>query len=227
MNLSLETLKLYARLYLRLFGLRCEQGGEVPLPSGPKIIAPNHPNATDVFFLPFVLSETPHFLMRSPSFRLPIIGPILRGAGQIEVLPQNGKAAFDRACALLEQSQTIVIFPQGKYSRDHAGDKARSGAVRLSLASGAPIIPLGIHVPAANLADMRTRWNGRFGPGLWQVSGTCFLRFGAAWHPDSENQSNVRALTDKLMNRIESLVEDARKESECVSPISLNPILQA
>ncbi len=227
MNLSLETLKLYARLYLRLFALRCAPGGEYPLPSGPKIIAANHPNATDALLLPFVLSETPHFLMRSPALRIPIIGQILRGAGQIEVHPTDGRTAFNQACSLLEQGETIVIFPQGKYSRDHANAKSRSGAVRLSLASGIPIIPLGIHVPAANLTDMRTRWNGRFGPGLWQVSGTCFLRFGAAWHPVSANRPNIRALTDELMSQIESLVENARKESECESPISLKPILQA
>ncbi|MBM3123695.1 MAG: hypothetical protein FJZ87_01330 [Chloroflexi bacterium] len=226
MKISLAIIRFYARAYLRLFNLRCSLLGEYPPPEGPKIIASNHPNASDAYYLPFILSETPHFLMRSILFRLPIIGSILRGAGQIEVNPQNAKAAFDDALARLERGETIVIFPQGKYSRDHNGTRAKSGAVRLSLASGAPIIPLGVYVAAENLLDMRGHFNGRLGPGLWQVAGTCYLNFGAPWQPGSEIRANASALTDELMKRIEILAEASATEGQCAARASFNSIPQ-
>lgn len=214
MNLCLEILKLYPRLYLCLFGLRGTPGGKLPLPNGPKIIAANHPNATDSFFLPFILADVPCFLMRSWVFSNPILGCLFRHAGQIEVKPQDGKVAFAQAVETLRYGNTVVLFPEGKYTCQNPEGSLRTGTVRLSLVSGAPIIPLGIHVPPANLTDMRTRWNGIFGPGLWQTSGACHLQFGEAWHPLREGRQNVRALTEELGHRIRSLVEDARKESQ-------------
>lgn len=214
MNLCLELLKMYPRLYLRMFGLRSAPGGNHPLPNGPKIIAANHPNATDPFFLAFVLPDSPHFLIRSKAFAKPILGWLLCRAGQIEVKPQDGKVAFAQAVETLKHGETVVLFPEGKFSRELHDGRLRSGAVRLSLATGAPIIPLGIHVFSVNLTDMRACWNGRFGAGLWQTSGSCHLRFGEAWHPDCVNRPNVRALTEELGLRIQCLVDEARKESQ-------------
>lgn len=214
MNPCFEVLKIYPRLYLSMFGLRSTPGGNLPLPKGPKIIAANHPNASDPLFLPFVLAEPPHFLIGSKTFDKPILRWLLCHAGQIEVKPQDGKAAFDQAGETLRCGGTIVLFPEGKFSRESSDGRLRSGAVRLSLATGAPIIPLGIHVPSTNLTDMRTRWSGRFSSGLWQTSGSCHLRFGEAWYPGCVSRSNVRLLTEELGLRIRRLVEEARKESE-------------
>jgi 1-acyl-sn-glycerol-3-phosphate acyltransferase len=214
MNPCLEILKIYPRLYLCMFGLRSAPGGNHPLPNGPKIIAANHPNATDPFFLPFVLADTPHFLMRSRAFEKPILGWLLCHAGQIEVKPQDGKAAFAQAAETLRHGETVVLFPEGRFSREIPDGRLKSGAVRLSLATGVPIIPLGIHVSSANLTDMRSRWSGKFSLGLWQTSGSCHLRFGEEWHPEYVNRPNVRALTEELSLRIRRLVEEARKESQ-------------
>lgn len=226
MNPCLEILKLYPRIYMKLFQLKCAPGGSYPLSSGAKIITPNHPNSTDGFFLPFILREDIHFLMRSKAFSFPFIGNLLRSSGQIEVQAQNGQAAFQRACEVLNSGGTIVIFPQGKYSRDCIRGEGRTGAVRMSLTTGAPIIPLGIHVPPGNIADLRKHRFRPFGPGCWQFSGTCTMRFGKEWRPCLRDGANIHSLTYELMMKIEILAAEAGRESQCESQCSLNPIPQ-
>jgi 1-acyl-sn-glycerol-3-phosphate acyltransferase len=215
-----ELIKLYTNGYLRLFSLKCNVEGDYPLPDGAKIIAANHPNATDSFHLVPVLSETPHFLMRSHLFSKPIIGWLLNQAGQIQVA-NNGKKPFQEACRQLELGHTIVIYPEGKLNPRYEKMKVKTGAIRMALESGAPIIPLGIYVPQENLRDIQPY---HLSKGCWQISGTCHLRFGIPWYPNSHEK--IPILSKQLMNRINGLVYETKKKLSCESHTSLNPIPQ-
>ncbi len=227
MNIYEEIIKLYTNGYLRLFSLKSKVSGAYPLPKGPKIIAANHPNATDSFHLVPVLDETPHFLMRSNLFSKPIIGWLLNQAGQIEVC-NKGRKVFEQASILLQGGQTIVIYPEGRLNPEYEKIKVKSGAVRMSLATGAPIIPLGIYVPPAHTKDLRPFLNGRMSNGCWQVSGTCYLRLGTPWIPRLSGKlpAEIHHLSQIMMNQIYSLVDEIKKELTCESPTSLNPIPQ-
>ena len=227
MQIHEEIIKLYTNGYLHLFSLKCKASGAYPLSEGPKIIAANHPNATDSFHLVSVLDEAPRFLMRSKLFSKPVIGWLLNQAGQIEVA-QKGKSSFEQACNLLRQGQTIVIYPEGRLNPGQAKLKAKSGAVRMSLATGVPIVPLGIYVTPKSIKDMRTFLNGHISQGCWQVSGCCYLRFGTPWilAPSMLHSTEIHHLSQKLMNQIYSLVDEIQKELTCESPTLLNPIHQ-
>lgn len=227
MNIYEEIIKLYTNGYLRLFSLKNNVSGEYPLPKGPKIIAANHPNATDSFHLVPVLDKTPHFLMRSNLFSKPVVGWLLNQAGQIEV-SNKGKRSFEMACSLLRGGQIIVIYPEGRLNPEYEKIKVKSGAVRLSLATGAHIIPLGIYVPPEHTKDLRPFLNGRLSNGCWQVSGTCYLRIGTPWIPRLSGQlpAEIHHLSQIMMNQIYSLVDEIKKELTCESPTSLNPIPQ-
>jgi len=223
MQVHEELIKLYTNGYLRFFSLKCNIEGAYPLPKGTKIIAANHPNATDSFHLVPILSETPHFLMRSNLFSKPIIGWLLNQAGQIQVA-DKGTTPFQQACTLLQMGKTIVIYPEGRLNPRYEKIKGKSGAIRLALESGAPIIPLGIYVPTKHVKDLRPYLNGRLSTGCWQTSGTCHLRFGVPWHPNPHEK--VHSLSHQLMIRIYALVNETRKELTCESPTSLSPIPQ-
>jgi 1-acyl-sn-glycerol-3-phosphate acyltransferase len=223
MKIHEELIKIYTNGYLRLFSLKCNLEGAYPLPAGAKIIAANHPNATDSFHLVPILSETPHFLMRSKLFSKPIIGWLLNQAGQIQVA-DNGITPFQQACKLLNQGQTIVIYPEGRLNPRYEMMKVKSGAIRMALESGAPIIPLGIYILPEHVKDLRPYLNGHLSKGCWQTSGTCHLRFGIPWNPYPHEKIHI--LSQQLMNRIYALVYETRKELSCESPTSLNPIPQ-
>jgi len=227
MQICEELIKLYTNGYLRLFSLKCSVSGAYPLPKGPKIIAANHPNATDSFHLVPVLEETPRFLMRSKLFSKPLIGWLLNKAGQIQVA-NKGKRSFEQACALLRSGQTIVIYPEGRLNPGYEVMKGKSGAIRMALAANVPIIPLGIYIPPEHVKDLRSHLNGHLSKGCWQVSGTCHLRFGTPWMPElpEERPAEIHHLSKILMNRIYTLVNETKKELTCESPTSLNPIPQ-
>ena len=63
----------------------------------------------------------------------------------------SGKAALDAAAAVLDQGDLFGVFPEGTRSRDGLLHKGRTGAARLSLRTGAPIIPVGL----IGVADMQ------------------------------------------------------------------------
>jgi hypothetical protein len=96
------------------------------------------------------------------------------------------------------------------------------------LATGVPIIPLGIYVLPEHIKDLRSYLNGHLSKGCWQVSGTCYLRFGTPWTPKLSGKypAEIQFLSQILMNQIYSLVEETQKELTCESPTSLNPIPQ-
>ena len=216
------------RTYQRIFRIKYEVKGLETLPAGPKIIAINHTNVTDIAFLPLTLSGIPRFVVQGDLFELPIVGKILKGTCQIPVDPENRYKAFEQAREMLTQGETILIFPEGQLVPFGERVKAGTGTVRLSLATGAPIIPLGIYADPRNVIALKIHRNGMARKGHYQLKGDCHLRFGAAWQPDPSKQKPVQihAQTDELMDRIYSLVAEAQKESQCVSHTLLNPIPQ-
>lgn len=201
-----------------VFGLKYEVKGFDSLPSGAKIIAINHTNASDVIFLPLLLSGMPRMIAQGDLFDIPVLGNILKETGQIPVDPNNPTVAFDRACELLQRSATLVIFPEGQLVPYGQRVKAKTGAVRLSLVTGAPIIPLGIYTDPRNVIALNLTKEGREREGHYQIKGACRLHFGAAWRPNPLHRkpSQVHALTEALMDQIYSLVEQGRTESQNV-----------
>lgn len=210
-------------VYSHILGRGASVSGNHQLPPGPKIIAVNHTVGSDPLFIPPVLEETVYFLFQDGLFRIPVVGWMLKHTGHIPVQrdSEKSKEAFEKACHMLHQGKTIVLFPEGRLVPRGERIRAKTGVIRMALATGAPIIPLGMHVAEKDTINIKERENSI----LWQISGKCHMRFGAAWRPDPK-QTNFHKLTDDLMDRIYSLVAETEKELSCVSSTLLNPILQ-
>jgi 1-acyl-sn-glycerol-3-phosphate acyltransferase len=212
MDIYYSGIKLILKIYQRIYPQASQINGDIPLHPGPKIIAANHANVTDGFFLPFVFREKLHFLVQGDLFSIPFFGWLLAKGGQIPVWPDQKKAALEKACDLLAIGKTVVIFPEGKLNPDSQPMKAFTGTVRLSLMSGAAIIPIGFHVPRKHLRDRTIQKNGRSTLGYWQTGGRCYIRIGSPWLPGHEmrgkvNETGIGELTLHLMERINSLVD--------------------
>jgi 1-acyl-sn-glycerol-3-phosphate acyltransferase len=214
------------RSYFTILNRTYDVRGDRDLPVGPKIIAMNHTIGCDPLYLPFVLKETPHFLLQNGLFTMPVIGRLLKRTGQIPVQrgTERAKAAKEQACLLLYEGKTIAIFPEGKDVAQSERVPAKTGVVRMSIETGAPIIPLGLYSPPRYLTSLHFNWQGSARSGAWQFTGKSYMRFGTAWKPSA--QADNHAQTKELMDRIYSLVAEAERESQCVSHTSLNPIHQ-
>lgn len=223
---SIQFSRTILKSYFAIFNRSFDVKGSEALPRGAKIIAMNHTPGCDPLYLPFILDETPHFLLQDGMFRIPFIGRLLKESGQIPVYrgTDRAKEAKEQACDILRAGGTVAIFPEGKDVEYGKRIPVKTGVVRMALETGAPIIPLGLYAPRQNLTQLSFQWDGNPRCGAWQFSGKSYLRFGTPWLPNA--QTDIHAQTEELMDRIYLLVAEAEKETQCESHSVLNPVYQ-
>ena len=202
---------------LRLLTRPTWLGGEHIPATGPVIFVPNHISSIDPPLIAEFLvyqGRWPHFLARANLFDAPVIGRVLRDADQIPVLRGSSKArdSLVAADAALEQGHAVVIYPEGTITFDPAQwpMAGHTGAARLALRTGAPIIPIGQW--GASFA-LPPRGIKKFRPKRWPVTLICgepidLGEFAGRW----DDRATARAATVKIMDAITALVEQARGE---------------
>ena len=88
----------------------------------------------------------PVFLIKSSVFNVKVVGPFLRILGQLPVYRNRGDAALvlKSAETALRDNQCLVVYPEGTASRDPGlwPMVAKTGAARLALKTGVPVIPV-------------------------------------------------------------------------------------
>ena len=188
------------------------------VPGGAKIFAANHPTTTDPFFVAAMVREQSFILINDLLFQVPILGEYLRRSGHIPVKVGSGPAAIDAAVERLAAGQNIIIFPEGALSPDDGGfHQARTGVARLALASGAPVIPVGISLQRERIRSVKSTVNGLVTYGRWYLQGPYHLTTGRPlqFHGDVEDRPYVRSVADAIMHHI---IEMARQSEMRMSP---------
>lgn len=162
---------------------------EHPLPGGPKIFASNHPGNIDPAYF-YHLMGNPALLIMKWGFDVPVLGRIMRGCGHIPV--GNGHAAYSAALNELLKGRNVCIFPEGKLSEPEV--RPKTGAVRLSIQAGVPIVPVGIR-HHGRVYRLKIRGHVvKFMP-----LGSTRIRFGLPWyHFYRDHNESVRRLMDKI-----------------------------
>ena len=195
------------------FNWRLEGLDRVPS-EGPSIVAGNHLSYLDPLAHGYFVDKAgrhPRFLAKQELFDKPIVGTVLRGAGQISVRRGAGDASsLEEATRALQEGEVVVIYVEGTTTTtnaDFSPGPGKTGAVRLSLATGVPILPV-------------ATWGGQY---VWRKDGRQSLAFGRPiWvragepldlrsraGPDAD-PATVRALTDEVVDEIATLVADLR-----------------
>ncbi len=130
------------------FGEKMTVEGLENIPAtGPAIIAPNHLSVHDSTVLLGVLPRLTRFIGKAEYVDDWTTRFAFLALGNIPVdrdNPDSGAAALDAAAAVLEAGDLFGIFPEGTRSRDGLLHKGKTGAARLALRTGAPIIPVGL-----------------------------------------------------------------------------------
>lgn len=113
------------------------------------IVCPNHITEIDpVVIGHFLFNQkvTPHFLAKASLFKVPVMGWILRATGQVPVdrTTAGANRSLDAAREAISSGGGIVVYPEGTLTRDPDlwPMKGRTGAARLALQTGAPIVPI-------------------------------------------------------------------------------------
>ena len=129
-----------------LWRVRIEGGENLPT-DGPAIIAPNHVSFLDSMFLMMLLPRRITFVGKAEYLDDWKTRTLFPAMGMIPIDRKGGKSAMsalDAAEQVLQRGELFGIFPEGTRSRSGDLYKGHTGMARLSLATGAPIIPTGI-----------------------------------------------------------------------------------
>ncbi len=126
------------------FRVRVSGAQEIPI-DGPVILAPNHKNVLDPFFIGTATRRRVRFMAKAELFRGPLSWLFLRlGAFPVR-RGQSDAEALDTAATILREGGIVVLFPEGtRVEQPDALGSPRHGAGRLSTETGAPIVPTAI-----------------------------------------------------------------------------------
>ena len=124
-------------------------GEKIPA-SGGCIIVANHISHLDPLLTAHFVYDhgrIPRYLAKSGLFRTRFIGTVLSSANQIPVerLSKDAIGAYGAAVQAINDGECVVIYPEGTLTRDPDlwPMTGKSGAARIALATGAPVIPVG------------------------------------------------------------------------------------
>jgi 1-acyl-sn-glycerol-3-phosphate acyltransferase len=134
-----------------LYGLfRLRARGTEHIPDGGFVLAANHTSNFDPWplGLPLFPRRYLRFMGKSELFK-PIIGRLLVAAGAFPVRRGQGDLeAIETAAALCRQGHAVVMFPEGtrrkKGLRKKYEARPHTGAARIALEAGVPLVPAAI-----------------------------------------------------------------------------------
>ena len=134
---------------LLLFTRRRWSGGEHIPASGGCVIAANHVSHLDPLtcaHFVYAWGRIVRFLTKAEVFDVPVVGRIVASAGQIPVyrLTKDASLSFTAAVKAVQDGECVVVYPEGTITRqpDLWPMTGRTGAARIALSSGVPVIPV-------------------------------------------------------------------------------------
>lgn len=195
-----------AKLMFRALGLRITVTGAENIPrTGGAVLASNHVSYLDFIFCGLAgvqRKRLTRFMAKQEVFAHPVGGPLMRGMHHIPVDRSAGSGSFREAMKALKQGEVVGVFPEATISRSFTVKEIKSGAVRLAMATGTPLIPVAL-------------WGGQriFSKGLprdFRTRGRALtIAVGEPMYPTRADDADL--LTVELRERMQELLDHAQK----------------
>lgn len=173
--------------------------------TGGVVVAPNHYTWADPILVQVVLGRPGYYLGKSSLFRTRLGNAFFAGNGMIPVDRAKGgnDAAVQAAVRVVEEGKVIGIFPEGTRSAHPDLLPFKTGAVRVALLTGAPIVPV---------ACLTDRFWGK-GKLLPRFGRRNYLAFGEPYTLGKDpvlagDKDYLRKASDDLQARVRTLLQE-------------------
>ena len=194
------------KTFWKFLGLQFNFEGEAHIPrKGGAILAMNH-----IGYLDFALIGTAalpterlvRFIAKKEIFDNKIAGPLMRGMHHINVDRNNGSASFVAALRALRRGEIVGIFPEGTISKSFEIKELKSGAVRLAMGSGVPVIPTVVW-------GSQRIWTKGVKRDLRRKKVPIFVKFGEPlyFEKSGEVEAGEKVLREKLIELLHEVQE--------------------
>lgn len=117
--------------------------------TGGFVAATNHVSMVDPITFAHYLwdnGRAPRYLAKDGVFTVPVVGRIIAACGQIPVYRETTNAvdAFSAAVTAIEAGECVAVYPEGTITRDPDlwPMVGKTGAARIALATGCPVVPI-------------------------------------------------------------------------------------
>jgi len=206
----------YARLMLKM-----DVTWDSALPAGPVLFAANHPSTTDPILIHLISRSPMSVMINAKVFTIPFLGAFMRKMDQICVTPGQGEIVLEQARQTLKSGRSVTIFPEGLISPAGGGfNPPRSGAARLALSSGVPVIPIGISLNDKGCQRFPATFEGEPDIITWYLRGPYAITIGKPMQflGDANDKDFVRKVSENIMQSIRALAHDSQRR---LCPIQL------
>jgi len=141
-----DTVIALARSLWAAEGLKFKVSGVENVPkTGGGVIAVNHTGYLDFTYagLPAFLQgkRKVRFMAKKEVFDNKISGPIMRALKHIPVDRADGAQSYHDAVDYLKRGELVGVYPEATISRSFELKEFKSGAARMAIAAGVPIVP--------------------------------------------------------------------------------------
>lgn len=151
------TLRLFVVLVCKIsYKLRVRHAERIPAEGACLLIA-NHVTLVDWLFLASGTDRPARFVMLHTYYNMPVLHYLFRDGGAIPIgsartHPELVSSAFDQIHQALRDGEMVILFPEGKLTKDGQVDRFRKGVESVLQRDPVPVLPVGL----------KGLWNTRF-----------------------------------------------------------------
>jgi len=140
-------IRCWARLLLRLGGIRVRSVGKGRIPSGPVVFAANHASALDIPVLFGALPRDFRIVYKRSLGLVPFIGWALWAGRHVAIdraNPFKARRSLAAAAERIRGGTSVVVFPEGTRATGGAILPFKRGSFLLAIQAGVPLVPLSL-----------------------------------------------------------------------------------
>ncbi|MBF6328614.1 lysophospholipid acyltransferase family protein [Nocardia transvalensis] len=194
-----------ARTVFFVQGLKFDVKGDENIPAeGGAVIAINHTGYMD-FTYAGLPARTPkryiRFMAKKEVFDDKISGPIMRALKHIPVDRSAGADSYQAAVEYLRRGELVGVYPEATISRSFEIKEFKSGAARMAIEAGVPIIPMVIW-------GAQRVWTKGYPKRLGRTNTPISIAVGEPIAPPAVTDGTIAEPAAELTRRLRSTMQD-------------------